>query len=86
VSPTNPVIIRDSSTNIATYWDALSLVYGSGTGSLGSRLSAIELTDNLGVNLTESQMTEDTNKLVLDKLEGGYDSIKVDGASYTPPA
>ena len=86
VTPTNPVIIRDSSTNISTYWDALSIVYGSGSGSLGSRLSAIELTDTLGVNLTESQLTVDTNKLIKDKLEGDYDSIKVDGASYTPPA
>jgi hypothetical protein len=85
VTSTNPVVIRDSSANIATYFDSLSILYGSGSGDLGQRLSAIDLTDDFGVNITNSQLTSDSRALIISKLEGNYDSIKVDGEWYTPP-
>ena len=85
VTSTNPVVIRDTSANIATYWDALTIVYGSGTGSLGNKLSAIDPTDDFGVNITDSQLTPDSRKLILDKLDGNYYSIKVDGEWYPQP-
>ena len=84
VTSTNPVVIRDSSANIATYFDALSILYGSGSGLLGDRLSAIDLTDDFGVNISNSQLTSDSRALIISKLEGNYDSIKVDGEWYSP--
>jgi hypothetical protein len=84
VTSTNPVVIRDSSANIANYFDSLSILYGSGSGQLGNRLSAIDLTDDFGVNITNSQLTPDSRALIISKLEGKYDSIKVDGEWYTP--
>ena len=64
VTPTNKVTVKDTAAHIQTYWNELSTLYGSGNGSLGNLINAIELTDTSPVKLTANQQIDDGGALV----------------------
>jgi len=64
LSPTNKVIVRDTAAEIQSSWDDLATLYGTGSGSLGSLIESIELTDTDTVQLTDAQQTDDGGALV----------------------
>ena len=72
LTPTNKVIVRDTAANIQSKWNDLAALYGTGSGSLGTLIQMIELTDTTNVKLTASQQEDDGGALVQMLLYKNY--------------
>ena len=72
LTPTNKVIVRDTAANIQSKWNDLAALYGTGSGSLGTLIQMIELTDTTNVKLTAAQQEDDGGALVQMLLYKNY--------------